>query len=152
MNNLFKGMILSSAFVAFNSTASFAANCGVEFQHAYESGVSDGRVDGANGYKQRAGRHRQHLNRDSERGGCYVEGYRIGYGNAAADAAKKPTHDNAPTAGSNERAYYDDGCMEGTRDAQASMSSVYERYADMYDSRFEPYFKLGYEACWKHYR
>jgi len=77
---------------------------------------------------------------------------KFSYHNAAADAAKRPTHDNAPTAGSNERAYYDDGCREGTRDAKSSMSSVYERYSDMYDSRFEPYFKQGYEVCWKHYR
>jgi hypothetical protein len=134
------------------SSPASASSCGVNFQHAYESGVSDGRVDGANGYKQRAGRHRSNLNRDSDRGKCYVEGYRIGYGNAASDNRKKPKHDNAPTAGSNERAYYDDGCLEGTRDAKTSMSLAYERHAEMYDRRFEPFFAKGYETCWNHHR
>ncbi|MEH6834597.1 hypothetical protein [Falsihalocynthiibacter arcticus] len=60
---------------------------------------------------------------------------------------------NAPpqsglTPGSNEQAYFDDGCVAGTSDARASMSSVYERYADQYDTRFEPYFRQGYQACW----
>jgi hypothetical protein len=54
----------------------------------------------------------------------------------------------AGTPGSNERAYYDDGCVAGTQDAKASMSSVYERYADDYDTRFEPYFQQGYKTCW----
>jgi hypothetical protein len=134
------------------ASAASASNCGMDFQHAYEKGVSDGRVDGANGYNQQAERHRPHLIRTSDRGKCYVEGYRIGYGNAAADAREKPNHANAPTAGSNERAYYDDGCMEGTRDAKASMSLAYERHADMYDRRFESFFAQGYEACWKHHR
>jgi len=49
--------------------------------------------------------------------------------------------------GSNEQAYYDDGCVAGTGDAKASMSMAYERH-DGYDSRFEPYFRQGYEACW----
>ena len=52
------------------------------------------------------------------------------------------------TPGSNEQAYFDDGCVAGTSDAKASMSSVYERYSDQYDTRFEPYFRQGYEACW----
>ena len=51
------------------------------------------------------------------------------------------------TPGSNEQAYFDDGCVAGTRDAKASMSMAYERH-DGYDSRFEPYFRQGYEACW----
>ena len=129
-----------------------AANCGIDFQHAYESGVSDGRVDGAHGADARPERHRPHLKRDTERGACYVEGYQIGYGNAAADANRGLGHDGAPTEGSNERAYYDDGCREGTRDAQAGMSMAYERHAGMYDSRFEPFFAQGYEVCWRHYR
>ena len=51
------------------------------------------------------------------------------------------------TPGSNEQAYFDDGCVAGTSDAKASMSMAYERH-DGYDSRFEPYFRQGYEACW----
>ena len=63
-------------------------------------------ADGATGAEQQAKRHRPHLNRNSERGGCYVEGYHIGYKNAAADAAKKgrPSHTGAPAKGTNERA------------------------------------------------
>ena len=52
------------------------------------------------------------------------------------------------TLSSDDLAYYDDGCVAGARDAKAGMSSVYERYADQYDTRFEPYFQQGYEACW----
>jgi hypothetical protein len=131
-----------------------ASNCGIDFQHAYEKGVRDGNTDGALGEKKSAKRHRPKLNRNSDRGACYVEGYHIGYENGAADAKKKgqPKHSTAPTMGSNERAYYDDGCREGTADAKASMSEAFDRHADMYDGRFEPYFKQGYEACWKHYR
>ncbi|MFZ9394860.1 MAG: hypothetical protein ACO25F_02215 [Erythrobacter sp.] len=58
----------------------------------------------------------------------------------------------APTPGSNERAYYDDGCEAGKRDAQASMSMYYGRHPDGYDRRFEPYFKSGYEECWAKFR
>jgi len=141
-----------AAILSLGALPALAENCGVDFQHAYETGVNDGRADGANGYEKRAMRHRPHLDRDSDRGKCYLEGYRTGYANAAADANKRPAHGNAPTPGSNERAYYDDGCLEGTRDANASMSMAYERHADMYDSRFEPYFAQGYEECWKHFR
>ncbi len=59
-----------------------------------------------------------------------------------------PTPSSGLTPGSNEQAYYDDGCVAGTGDAQASMSMAYERYANQYDTRFEPYFRQGYEACW----
>ena len=52
------------------------------------------------------------------------------------------------TPGSNEQAYYDDGCAAGTSDGAAGMSSVYERYSNQYDSRFEAYFRQGYEVCW----
>ena len=59
-----------------------------------------------------------------------------------------PTPSSGLAPGSNEQAYFDDGCVAGTSDAKASMSSVYERYSDQYDTRFEPYFRQGYEACW----
>ena len=52
------------------------------------------------------------------------------------------------TPGSNEQAYFDDGCVAGARDGKAGMSNVYERYSDQYDTRFEPYFRQGYQACW----
>ncbi len=133
-----------------------AANCGTDFQHAYEKGVRDGRGDGSHLREYDPMRHGRKVSRKwDERGDCYREGYDIGYQNAAADAQKKPSrpaHDDAPTPGSNERAYYDDGCHEGTGDAQMSMSMAYERHSDMYDSRFEPYFRQGYEHCWKMFR
>jgi len=133
-----------------------AANCGMDFQHAYEAGVNDGRADGSRLMEYDPMRHGRKVSMNwNERGGCYREGYDIGYQNAAADAQKMsspPSYDNAPTPGSNERAYYDDGCHDGTSDAQMSMSMAYERHADMYDSRFEPYFRDGYENCWKMFR
>jgi hypothetical protein len=133
-----------------------AANCGIDFQHAYESGVRDGRADGAHLYEYNPMSHgRKVAMKWGERGTCYRQGYDTGYQNAAADARKRPSrpsHDNAPTPGSNERAYYDDGCHEGTGDAQMNMSMAYQRHSDMYDSRFEPYFKQGYDHCWEMFR
>lgn len=55
----------------------------------------------------------------------------------------------APRRGSNERAYFDDGCKAGKSDAQAGMSMYHGRHSGAYDSRFEPYFKSGYEDCWR---
>ena len=52
----------------------------------------------------------------------------------------------------NECAYYEDGYRAGRQDGEASMSRVYERYSDGYDSRFEPYFAKGYDAGWHDYR
>jgi hypothetical protein len=156
MTNLFKVALAALSFVTFSSTASIAANCGMDFQHAYETGVSDGRADGSHQIKADAARHGRKVSANKDaRGECYREGYKIGFNNAAADASKSKgavNHGNAPTPGSNERAYYDDGCHEGTVDAQNSMSMAYVRHSDMYDRRFEPYFQQGYEACWTHFR
>jgi hypothetical protein len=133
-----------------------AQNCGIEHQRAYEFGVSDGRVDGAHLAEYNPMRHgRKVAMASTGRGECYRQGYQVGYENAAADARKRPsrpTYDNAPSETSNERAYYDDGCHEGTRDAQMSMSMAYQRHSGMYDSRFEPYFAKGYEHCWQMFR
>ncbi len=67
------------------------------------------------------------MNAEKSRGECYVEGYKIGYDNAAADGGKRGrhSHGDAPEAGSNERAYYDDGCRDGTGDAKMGMSIAY---------------------------
>ena len=129
-----------------------ASNCGMDHQKAYEAGVSDGRADGSGGLPQKPKRHKPDLDKNSDKGKCYLEGYGIGYANASADAKKAPSDDGAPTPGSNERAYYDDGCRAGTQDAKLSMSMAYERHSDSYDRRFEPYFAQGYEACWKKHR
>ena len=48
----------------------------------------------------------------------------------------------------NECAYYQDGYKAGADDGKMGMSMMYERH-EGYDSRFEPYFKRGYEAGWK---
>ena len=139
-------------------TPSHASSCGVDHQQAYERGVNDGRADAERGLEKKAKRHNPDLDRDSKKGRCYVEGYNIGYGNASADARKESSydqessHDGAPTPGSNERAYYDDGCRAGTQDAKLSMSMAYERHSDSYDRRFEPYFAQGYEKCWRQHR
>lgn len=156
MKHILLAPLAAAAVLLFSMSESYAASCGVDFQHAYERGVRDGRADGAHLYEYNPMSHgRKESLKWDDRGDCYREGYDIGYQNAAADAKKKPaspSHDNAPASGSNERAYYDDGCHEGTGDAQANMSMAYERHAGMYDSRFEPYFKQGYENCWKKFR
>ena len=156
MKLLKKVWIAIASICAMSAMPAFAAECGVDFQHAYEAGVADGRADGARLEEPNILRHGfKYMFKGGDRANCYREGYDIGYQNAAADARKKPSrpsHDNAPTPGSNERAYYDDGCHLGTRDAKMSMSMAYERHADMYDLRFEPYFRDGYEHCWKMFR
>ena len=122
-------------------------------QGDYEAGVNDGRQDGSKGASDDPGRHGKKDSDHKKRYKCYKQGYEIGYGNAAADAKKSAAQDaDKPRQGSNEREYYDDGCHEGKSDAKMSMSMVYERHSDMYDSRFEPFFKQGYEACWKQNR
>lgn len=132
-----------------------ASSCGVEFQHAYEEGVRQGRVDGSHQLSNNPERHAshlfQHIDEGRRRAVCYLEGYNIGYDNAYADASRH-SYNDAPEYGTNERDYYDDGCRDGTGDAQMGMSMAYERHSDMYDSRFEPYFRQGYEACWRQYR
>ena len=78
------------AGIAFSFAApAHASNCGMDFQKAYEAGVNDGRADGASGLKEKPKRHKPNLNMNSDKGHCYVEGYKIGYGNASADAKKK---------------------------------------------------------------
>lgn len=150
------GLIAVFSIVAVG--AAQASQCPLMWQHAYETGVRDGGVDGAHQRGNDPTRHNRHffamVNTEKSRGECYVEGYNIGYDNAAADVQKRGRHSHggAPQAGSNERAYYDDGCRDGTGDAKMGMSMAYERHSDMYDSRFEPFFRQGYEACWQHYR
>jgi hypothetical protein len=67
---------------------------------------------------------------------------------AVSGCAEEAAVASGPTPGSNERAYYDDGCRAGTQDAQSSMSMFHGRHADQYDTRFEPSFQQGCEACW----
>ena len=49
----------------------------------------------------------------------------------------------------NECEYFKDGYRAGEEDGSVGMSMAYERHADGYDSRFEPYYAMGYEAGWK---
>ena len=155
-------MIRSSYLIAaallvslMGPSPALASNCALKWQHAYEEGVRHGRIDGSQALGNNPSRHRSHLFEDIdegiERAECYLEGYNIGYGNAYADASRH-SYDDAPEYGTNERAYYDDGCRDGTGDAQMNMSMMHDRHSDMYDSRFEPYFQQGYEACWRQYR
>jgi len=150
-------VMAAASFIGIAGTAQ-ASQCPLMWQHAYETGVRDGGADGAHQRDYDPTRHNRHFHSlvkaKPSRGDCYTEGYNIGYDNAVADVQTRGrySHGGAPEAGSNERAYYDDGCHDGTGDAKMGMSMAYERHSDMYDTRFEPYFKQGYEACWKHYR
>ena len=149
-------VVAFTAGVMLMPSISQASNCGYDFQHAYEKGVDDGRLDGAHKKSNDPTRHKKHVLRKVDKGKpraeCYVEGYNIGYQNAYADARKSHSGRGAPEDGTNERAYYDDGCDAGTRDAQDGMSKAYDRHNHDYDSRFERYFRHGYNSCWNHYR
>lgn len=143
-------ILITLTLLALSGAGQVMANDCSKHQDAYEAGVNDGRHDGSRGASQDPGQHHKDYGNHKNRYKCYKQGYKIGYGNAAADAKKVSAQDaDMPRQGSNEREYYDDGCHEGKSDAKMSMSMVYERHSDMYDSRFEPYFQQGYEACWK---
>lgn len=61
--------------------------------------------------------------------------------------AKQPTCPDTWTG--NNCAYFRDGYKQGKIDRRANMSMAYQRHSDMYDSRFEENFRVGYEAGWK---
>ena len=146
-------MLLVLTLVALSGPGQVMANDCAKHEDDYEAGVKDGRNDGSRGVSESPGRHRENDGDHKNRYQCYKQGYKIGYGNAAADAKRADVQDTGiPRQGSNEREYYNDGCREGKSDAKMSMSMAYERHSDMYDSRFEPYFRQGYEACWKQNR
>lgn len=143
-----KKILLALSIIALAHSVPVLANECLEHQAAYEAGVNDGRNDASRGASENPTRHRD-ASRKQNKQRCYEKGYQIGYSNAAADRSRESSYDSdVPTPGSNERAYYDDGCRQGTKDAKMSMSMAYERHSEMYDSRFEPYFAKGYEACW----
>lgn len=54
--------------------------------------------------------------------------------------------------GGNECEYYMDGYWAGKDDAEMSMSRVYQRHSEDYDSRFEEYFARGYQSGWNDHR
>ena len=78
--------------------------------------------------------------------------YGGGGGQGGKHHAKKGGNQCPSDLKGNECEYYKDGHKAGAQDGKASMSMVYERHADAYDSRFEPYFARGYEAGWKAHR
>ncbi|MEB3317037.1 MAG: hypothetical protein VKO39_02690 [Cyanobacteriota bacterium] len=45
--------------------------------------------------------------------------------------------------------YFRDGYKAGRGDRKANMSMYYGRHSGAYDSRFEQYFREGYEAGWQ---
>ena len=145
-------------FVLAGATQSYAIDC-ANHADAYEAGVAAGREDGAREKSQDPSRHRERDGKHKARYACYEKGYGVGYANAAADARRESSshssrydEDDIPRAGSNERAYFDDGCRRGREDGRNGMSSYYGRYSDEYDRRFEPYFARGYEKCWRENR
>ena len=164
--------LLSSVIIALACTTSVhAADCARDHPDDYEAGVSDGREDGSRGASANPMRHGQRPDgKHKNRWTCYENGYEIGYANASADRNRASSNNhhgnkhgnrhndyseessNIPRPGSNEREYYDDGCRRGRQDGQNGMSSVYERYDDEYDRRFEPFFAQGYEDCWRRAR
>ncbi len=162
MMNPTKGAVLGAALLTFaplllvGSSAEAAECWRDEVKDAYETGVDHGRADGGTGERWDADRHSKGVELTDAQQACYGEGYSIGYQNAAADREKAGKAaaggEGIPAEGSNERAYYDDGCRAGTEDAQAHMSMAYERHADDFDRQFEPYYARGYEHCWKQHR
>ncbi|MBX7539947.1 hypothetical protein [Qipengyuania sphaerica] len=95
---------------------------------------------------------------NADRSNAYSRGYQSGVDERLANLRHHSGQggyapaSKAPKPGSNERAYFDDGCRAGKSDARASMSMYHGRHSGAYDSRFEPYFKSGYEECWARFR
>ncbi len=152
-------MIIGVSFLLMTSVSQ-ASDCAWKFQHAYDKGTKHGQIDGAHKKSHDPSRHNHNLwkkiengsDKEQSRNQCYAEGYSDAYDHAHKKAEKPHSDKGAPKAGTNERAYYDDGCYAGTGDAQAGMSRYYGRHSDGYDSRFEPYFRAGYKKCWGQYR
>ena len=102
----------------------YAADCGKDHQDHYEAGVADGRNDGSSGQPENPTRHREKDKKHKNSWNCYKHGYEIGYGNASADRKRNSGANQGssegmggmPRQGSNERAYYDDGCQRGRQD------------------------------------
>ena len=162
--SIYTAVIISIAGAFFVPTVALSS-CGMNYPDAWESGSRDGRFDAENNKGNAPGNHRPDAYERAQNGDrvakCYRAGYKNGFENAYADlkrhskkkhSSHKRGNDSAPRNGTNERAYYDDGCAAGTSDAKDSMSQYYGRHSDSYDSRFKPYFKQGYEHCWSMYR
>ena len=85
---------------------------------------------------------------------CKAVFHYSGEGGRHADYSESYTRHNrragsCPTdLGGNECEYYMDGYKAGKGDADMSMSRLYERHGDDYDSRFEAYFSRGYQSGW----
>jgi hypothetical protein len=170
MKNSVMLKVLASLFLivagsSFLLTDALAQDCysNESDQRAYEDGVDKGRKHATSnkGYMVEKAVKRAKLRNDHQRN-CFEKGYETGYDNASADMHKgdsssgnreKNDYDDNPyREGTNEFDYYVDGCRAGREDGEANMSSVYERYSDQYDSRFEQSFREGYESCWSKYR
>ncbi len=52
----------------------------------------------------------------------------------------------------NECEYFKDGYRAGKEDGKMSMSRLFERHSDSYDSRFKSFFADGYNNGWNDYR
>lgn len=156
-NIVFTAALLAFSLSFFVAVPVLAQDCS-NVSDVYEMGVDKGRAD-AQQYRgdhaKKAVQNKRGLTKHQRK--CFKQGYHIGYDNASADLHKSGQGsgyrvDNPYYAGSNEYEYFEDGCKAGTKDGQANMSSVYQRYDDQYDSRFEKPFREGYETCWAKYR
>ena len=150
-------LLVAAPLLLLTVPASAQDCAGGDVQEIYEEASIKGREDAQDGEDNRAHHHYRHMHLSHDQQRCYKQGYHNGYANGAADSSKGDDYrddDNGdkPRHGSNERAYYDDGCKAGKSDARDNMSNAYQRYHNDYDTRFEPNFKQGYERCWNKYR
>jgi hypothetical protein len=157
-NGVLGATLLASVPLLLLATPATARDCsGDDVYKIYEQATSKGHQDAQDHEDSRAHHHYRHMHLSSDQKSCYKEGYENGYANESADMRKgdddrDDDNGDKPRHGTNERAYYDDGCKAGKSDAKDNMSNAYQRHGDDYDSRFEPYFKQGFEHCWSKYR
>lgn len=128
-------ILITLSFIALADTAPVLAKDCVDHQAEYEAGVSDGRMDGSRGASEDPARHREVSTKHKNRQACYEQGYRIGYGNAAADA-KQPRasanhHSDAPSAEAPEGVVY---CGGGAIKRQIEYS-IRRNPAEKWDAR-----------------
>jgi hypothetical protein len=121
----------------------------------YEYGYQHGREDAAANMSLVYERYSGEYDRRYERN--FAQGYREGWNDQHAKADMNPVrtaggHAYPPELDSNAREYFRDGYLMGKADGLAHMSSVYQRYQDHYDSRFEDAFRRGYEQGWAAFR
>ena len=147
MKTIITAAAIALATVSFAIAPASADSCKTKkLKNIYEMGKQYGAEDAKAGLGLDPTKHGDVYDGTAE-GDCFTSGYSKGY-QKAANAANNSSSTSDYPAGSNEEAYYKDGCAAGKTDRKNNQSMAYERHSGDYDSRFEAAFAAGYNHCW----